>query len=267
MQQKSRLAASVEDGNRASVLRASNVGVRSQHDREEADDLVGKAVLIEGLVICGDLGDENAEIQLRDEKGIPAVSSKALRLFEQTVRPEDDRLPRKILHRADVGLCDLRRDQSCHGGEEYIYGGGLDIAGFTRRNHDNADVLTTAAERKDPDLSKLIEVVAGEQGPTGLEIVTLYRGHAIVNAALRKGPGEKMSGRRVETDGYPGEVARTLGYRQQEGSGANAQMAAKNTEGAGGGEAASRFGKIVVDGVEDVLRFRLLVGQAARRQE
>lgn len=76
-----------------------------------------------------------------------------------------------------------------------------------------------------------------------------------------------MAGRRVETDGHPGKVARAFGYRQQECAGANAQLAAKNAEGSCSGETASRVREIVVYCAEDSFRVRMIVVYAASRQE
>ena len=61
---------------------------------------------------------------------------------------------------------------------------------------------------------------------------------------------------RVEADGYPRQIRRTFRNGEQQGALDNAEMSAEDTEGTGGGEAASGFCEILLDSCKDRFRFQ-----------
>ncbi len=128
-------------------------------------------------------------------------------------------------------------------------------------------MLPLRGERKKPELIERLVVVIREGWSKVFQIGAFVRCHASVCTAVGEGHGQYVLGGWIETDRYPWKICISLGYREQECSFLDAEMATKNSKCAGGGEAPARACKVVLNFRQDVFRLDLRSTLLARSEK
>jgi hypothetical protein len=113
-------------------------------------------------------------------------------------------------------------------------------------------MLPLRGEGKKPNLVERLKVVIREALPEVFQIGALVRRHASVCTAVGEGHGKYVLRGWIETDGYPWKIRISLGYREQERSLLNPEIATKDSKGAGGRKAPAGSCEVALNLRQDV---------------